>query len=126
MVHNNPLGGIGDSQNYALAWWFGDAPPLPKGPGDHDGDGDVDAADNVLWRKDPTSFGGDPGGYDEWRANYGNVYSGSGAGTASVPEPTAAYLAFVGMLIGGAKRCRVCRTPIASAERLQRGLRTTM
>ena len=128
VVRNNPVGGIGDSQNYALAWWFGNAPPLPKGPGDHDGDGDVDAADHVLWRKSPASFGGDPGGYDEWRANYGNVYSGSGSGTglASVPEPTVAYLAFVGMLIGGAKRCRVCRTPIASAERLQRGLRTTM
>jgi hypothetical protein len=33
----------------------------------------VDGADYVLWRKDPTNaaFGGDPGGYNTWRANFG-------------------------------------------------------
>ena len=40
-------------------------------PGDYDGDGDVDAADYVLWRKDPAANGGTPDGYDTWRANFG-------------------------------------------------------
>jgi hypothetical protein len=40
-------------------------------PADYNGNGTVDAADYVLWRKDPASFGGDPGGYDTWRANFG-------------------------------------------------------
>jgi subtilisin family serine protease len=94
------MGGLGNqnSQLYGLAWWWGNAAPPLRNPGDYDEDGDVDAADNVLWRKDPASFGGDPGGYDEWRANYGNVYSGSGSSLASVPEPSAICLALVGML----------------------------
>jgi hypothetical protein len=40
--------------------------------GDYNGDGNVGAADYVVWRKDPASFGGDPGGYDTWRSNFGN------------------------------------------------------
>jgi hypothetical protein len=31
----------------------------------------VDAPDYVLWRKDPTANGGDPDGYNTWRANFG-------------------------------------------------------
>jgi fibronectin-binding autotransporter adhesin len=41
-------------------------------PGDYNGDGVTDAADYVLWRNDPGSFGGDPG-YGVWRANFGNT-----------------------------------------------------
>ena len=36
-------------------------------PGDYNNDGKVNAADYVLWRKDPNSFGG-PGGYATWAA----------------------------------------------------------
>jgi hypothetical protein len=39
--------------------------------GDYNGDGNVDAADYVVWRKDPASFGGDPDGYNAWRADFG-------------------------------------------------------
>jgi hypothetical protein len=39
--------------------------------GDYNGDGSVDAADYVVWRKDPASFGGDPDGYNTWRADFG-------------------------------------------------------
>ena len=40
-------------------------------PGDYNGDHSVDAADYVVWRKDPANNGGDPGGYDTWRAFFG-------------------------------------------------------
>ncbi len=40
--------------------------------GDYNHDGKVDAADYVLWRKAPDTYGGDPGGYDTWRMNFGN------------------------------------------------------
>jgi len=39
--------------------------------GDYNGDGNVGAADYVLWRKDPASFGGDPDGYNTWTAGFG-------------------------------------------------------
>lgn len=59
-------------------------------PGDFNGDGLVDAADYVLWRK--TS--GSTENYEQWRANFGYP---SGEGTAAathavVPEPSAALL----------------------------------
>ena len=59
-------------------------------PGDYNADGTVDAADYVVWRKDPDAFAG-PQGYDDWRANFGTTTAG-GSATASrvaVPEPTA-------------------------------------
>jgi hypothetical protein len=65
---------------------------VPK-PGDYNENGIVDVADYVLWRKNPGAFGGDPGGYNIWRANFGQT-PGSGATLASagsssaVPEPT--------------------------------------
>jgi hypothetical protein len=60
-------------------------------PGDHNGDGSVDAADYVAWRKDPGSFGGEPGGYNSWRQNFGEPSPGGG-GDAAVPEPTSGVL----------------------------------
>jgi autotransporter-associated beta strand protein len=64
--------------------------------GDHNGDGKVDAADYVVWRKDPTMHDNDQG-YLDWRANFG---TGSGAGSSSslgtdrtsVPEPASPTL----------------------------------
>jgi subtilisin family serine protease len=81
--------------NYALAWWAG-ADERPA-PGDFNGDGSVNAADYVLWRNDPASYGGDPDGYNTWRANFGNT-AGSGSSFAAVPEPAFAAL----LLLGGA------------------------
>jgi hypothetical protein len=67
--------------------------------GDYNGDGKVDAADYVVWRKNPDAFGG-AAGYGTWRANFGNPGSGAAAGqTAAVPEPTALLLAGVAAVI---------------------------
>jgi hypothetical protein len=69
-------------------------------PGDWNGDGKVDAADYVKWRKDPAGNGGNPAGYDTWRENFGKGISGSGSGTlanGSVPEPTPLVLLLFAM-----------------------------
>jgi hypothetical protein len=67
--------------------------------GDYNGNGVVDAADYVLWRKDPGSYGG-PGGYATWRSHFGETAgSGSSLGSAAaVPEPTGLALCLMGML----------------------------
>lgn len=41
-------------------------------PGDYNDDGVVDAADYVVWRRDPGSHGGDDG-YDVWVRNFGRT-----------------------------------------------------
>ena len=71
-------------------------------PGDYNENDIVDTADFVLWRKNPDAFGGDPGGYVTWRANFGHT---AAAGSAiadrlsqSVPEPAAAALAALALL----------------------------
>jgi hypothetical protein len=64
-----------------------EAPPVDI-PGDYNFDGSVDAADYVLWRKDPASYGG-PYGYNTWRSHFGQT-AGSGSGSvagSAVPEP---------------------------------------
>lgn len=53
-------------------------------PGDHNGDGVVNAADYVFWRDTM----GDQAGYDAWKANFGAI-GGSGTSVAAVPEPSA-------------------------------------
>ena len=72
---------------------YGAIPEPPVGtPGDYNNDGKVDAADYVLWRKNPTAFGG-PGGYTTWRQNFGNPpASGSALNSGAVPEPASAML----------------------------------
>jgi hypothetical protein len=68
---------------------------VPAGiPGDYNNNGVVDAADYVLWRKNPGAYGGDPAGYTTWRTNFGtHSGSGSGLGTSAVPEPATIALA---------------------------------
>lgn len=57
--------------------------------GDFNSDGAVDAADYVLWRKNPAAYG-DLAGYDTWRQNFGNSASaGASSMLAAVPEPAA-------------------------------------
>lgn len=69
--------------------------------GDYNGNGTVDAGDYVLWRKSPAAYGGTPGGYNTWRANFGRPPgSGSGLGSASVPEPSAGLLLVLGVALG--------------------------
>jgi GH35 family endo-1,4-beta-xylanase len=66
-------------------------------PGDFNGDGKVDAADYLVWRKTD----GSSAGYNLWRTNFGKTL-GSGAGTSAnvaVPEPTTLVLLFMGMFV---------------------------
>lgn len=65
--------------------------------GDFNGDGAVDSADYVWWRKHDNS----PEGYAAWRSNFGQTTGGGGASSLSgitVPEPTAALLALLAVL----------------------------
>ena len=71
--------------------------------GDLNGDGVVDAADYVVWRKND----GSQAGYDLWCANFGRT-AGGGAGASggistSVPEPASILLACM------AAMCAFCR-----------------
>jgi hypothetical protein len=59
--------------------------------GDYNGDGKVDAADYIVWRK--SGING-PQGYLDWRTNFGAM-AGAGSGVANaatVPEPTSVIL----------------------------------
>jgi hypothetical protein len=74
--------------------WAAMDPPVAV-PGDYNANGTVDAADYVLWRKNPAGFGGDPDGYNTWRTNFGRT-SGPGSalgGGSAVPEPASWFLA---------------------------------
>jgi hypothetical protein len=76
-------------------------------PGDYNGDGSVDAADYVVWRKNPAGFGGDPDGYNTWRMNF-DAPDGAGSSIAAstVPEPAAFLLAIVAMAACALSRTR--------------------
>jgi hypothetical protein len=72
-------------------------------PGDYNGNGTVDAADYVLWRKGgPLVNEVDTPGtvnaadYTAWRARFGNP-SGSGLGAAAIPEPATFVLLVLGL-----------------------------
>jgi hypothetical protein len=74
--------------------------------GDFNGDGTVDAADYVVWRKND----GSQEGYNAWRTNFGRT---AGAGSASVngagvvPEPeTYVLLVLSGILVAFVARSR--------------------
>jgi hypothetical protein len=70
--------------------------PPPTDDGDFNGDGKVDAADYVVWRKSD----GTPAGYNEWRTNFGRT-GGSGssvAEAAAVPEPASCAILLVSMM----------------------------
>jgi T5SS/PEP-CTERM-associated repeat protein len=73
-------------------------------PGDYNNNGTVDAADYVVWRKSPSNFGGNPDGYNTWRANFGEPAGGGSRATANaaVPEPSNCCLlccAAIGVLV---------------------------
>jgi hypothetical protein len=70
---------------------FDVTPAVAALPGDFNQDGAVDAADFVVWRKEVNATS-DMTGYDDWRANFGRATAEASllAGSAAVPEPTAA------------------------------------
>jgi hypothetical protein len=82
----------------------------PPPTGDYNGNGVVDAADYVLWRKTltlPASPAGsgadgnqsgtiDSGDYTYWQARFGNLASGAGS-SVSIPEPPSISSMLIGL-----------------------------
>jgi hypothetical protein len=83
---------------------------VPVTPGDYNQDGTVDTADYVVWRNGlGTTY--TQADHDVWRANFGQTIGSGGALPSAeplptVPEPTTAFVVFVGSLALAA-RCRV-------------------
>jgi autotransporter-associated beta strand protein len=77
-------------------------------PGDFNGDGSVDTADYVVWRKGlGTNY--NQSHYDEWLANFGTDAGGGGSGNSAVPEPGSLSILFW-LLAIHTSRCRRSRT----------------
>jgi hypothetical protein len=74
--------------------------------GDYDGNGVVDAADYVWWRKND----GSATGYNTWRTNFGRT-GGAGTGfvVTSVPEPMSAVVMAIGAILFAVTSVRPCR-----------------
>jgi hypothetical protein len=84
----------------------------PGNSADFNGNGTIDAADYVVWRKNSglmsgaTQSQGDANGdgsvntadYDLWRASFGNMVPVGGGLAAAVPEPTSIAMALVGIV----------------------------
>jgi hypothetical protein len=77
---------------------------VPGLPGDFNGDGSVDAADYVVWRKTD----GTQADYETWRANFGRIADSGAADVAyssdrnnvGIPEPGTFWLAMGAAIIG--------------------------
>ncbi len=90
-------------RDLAVAWVNANIPMLTSPPGDYNRNGDVDAADYILWRRTSGQFGSnlaadgngngqiDAGDFTVWRNNFGKTLPASGAGGGLsfvvVPEP---------------------------------------
>jgi hypothetical protein len=85
--------------------YIGTAPTLM---GDYNGNGTVDAADYVVWRKTDSA---NPAGYNTWRANFGRTAGGGAALAiaAGVPEPATWGLACLAMCLAASFRRRMPR-----------------
>jgi hypothetical protein len=98
------LKGYGDGQ---AGFYVVDLPSSAMLAGDYNGDGNVDAADYVVWRRHVGAEAGTlsndvDGGvigaaqYETWRENFGRTAPGAGAAgrhdALAVPEPTSAVL----------------------------------
>jgi serralysin len=73
-------------------------PPMLNG--DYNGDGKVDAADYVVWRKNGING---LQGYNDWRANFGSTAPGA---VSAVPEPTTLVGALVPLCLLMCRRRR--------------------
>ena len=72
--------------------------------GDFNGDGNIDAADYVAWRK----LDGSQQGYNAWRTNFGRT-SGTGSdANAAVPEPTTVVIFVVSIAALSIANTRQC------------------
>jgi len=119
---NGTYGSAASSATFKLDEYFTGSGILTVGPagvpGDYNGNGIVDGADYVLWRKGgPLQNEVDNPGtvnaadYDAWRARFGNT-SGSGSeleSGAAVPEPSAVLMVMLMLgstLLAGYRRDR--------------------
>ncbi|MFO0789588.1 MAG: aspartyl protease family protein [Pirellulales bacterium] len=78
-------------------------------PGDFNNDGNVNAADYVMWR----NMGGTPQQYQDWRNHFGfNSGAGAGVNAANVPEPQSLLL----LIAAGCGLLLVARRPTRPAR----------
>ncbi len=86
------------AQDYAISWWYGEAPDIiaPTLTGDFDNDNDVDGSDLLSWQR---GFGStfDVADFTDWQNNFGTTSPAIAAGNA-VPEPTSCVLLFFATL----------------------------
>jgi probable HAF family extracellular repeat protein len=84
--HGNYYDGPGAPNNGVRAFLLDASALTANLAGDYNGDGNVDAADYVHWRRND----GTPAAYQTWRANFGMSVSvpGVGAVYTALPEPT--------------------------------------
>jgi hypothetical protein len=107
---NATIGFKGIGYEYDVTFDITEAPPTV--PGDYNGNGTVDAADYVLWRKGDLAADSngdtvvDQADYNFWRASFGNGAPGSGSGvtSAAVPEPASFAILIIGLAGGLASR----------------------
>jgi hypothetical protein len=108
--------------NFYFAWISFTSPlqPATTGiPGDYNGNGTVDAADYVLWRKnlngsvtltnDSTPGTVSQDDYTVWQANFGRrngANLGAGASAHNVPEPSSIVLAV--LMLGLIRVDKIC------------------
>ena len=82
--------------------------PVQGLAGDYNGNGVIDAADYTVWRdalevggtipNDPTGGVAEPEDFDYWRSHFGDS-AGNGAAIAAVPEPAAACMLAIGVVL---------------------------
>lgn len=74
-------------------------------PGDFNGNGTVDAADYVVWRKGPATMYTQTD-YDVWRAQFGQTAHSGASASIAVPEATTAQLMYIVGILGCCRRRR--------------------
>ncbi|HEY3393911.1 MAG TPA: PEP-CTERM sorting domain-containing protein, partial [Lacipirellulaceae bacterium] len=73
---------------------------LPGLPGDYNGNGVVDAADYVVWRKKS----GTQEEYNTWRANFGRTSGAASLSDVTAPEPASFALLMLGAAVASWRR----------------------
>ena len=74
-------------------------------PGDFNFDGDVDAADYVVWRKTD----GTQAEYDTWRTHFGEMSVRRAGANATVPEPATLVMLIVAAVGGSPAASPYCK-----------------
>jgi hypothetical protein len=104
----------------------------PTSQGDYNHDGQVNAADYIVWRNSLGQSGaglladGDGNGtvdvndYSLWRANFGRLVDGPFAVVATVPEPSSMSYALASVFVFWRQRSGVGRRRLGGADRLKK------